>query len=207
MLRGILIRLYPRHWRQRYGEEFGRLLDDTPLSALMIANVLGAAAREWLLRTVTGYVVVSPVLAYCALISAQFLSTAVGAEPSFSFEGVHRIVTPPWPVSLGVAHPLIGFALLTRVGVYAWRQTRTSQAESAAWTFCLFVGAVCQQWALLETNQGTGLEPWSPWSVWSYAAVDITSKMMFLQMMSKDFPQKNPYRSFLQPPGRPLGLS
>ena len=202
MLRRILIYLYPRHWRHRYGEEFARLLDDMPLSTGVIANVLGAATREWVLRTAVGRLVLGPALAYAALLSAQLLSVMVGAQPTFTYEGGQTIVTPSWPVGLGVIQPLLGFVLLGRIVLGFLRQTRISEREFICWAFCLFIGAAFQQWALLEANVGTGIAPRSLWEVWSYAAVDITSKLIFLLLISRGLPDRSPYAS-----SRPLGLS
>jgi hypothetical protein len=48
-LAAALVRLYPRAWRARYGEEFVILLSDHPSAATAIANVIGSAARERLI--------------------------------------------------------------------------------------------------------------------------------------------------------------
>jgi hypothetical protein len=39
-----LVRLFPRAWRERFGDEFAALLDDTPLSAMAVLDVVRLAA-------------------------------------------------------------------------------------------------------------------------------------------------------------------
>lgn len=202
-----LTRLYPRAWRRRYGDEFALLLDATPLSAGVIANVFGAAAREWIVRTLTGRVLLGPAVAYAALLAAQVLSAAVAAAPTFSYEGGQTIVTPPWTVSLGYLHPLIGFAVLGRWALRLWHEIRMSDREFACWLLCLFVGAVAQQWGYLSMNLGTGVAPWSLWAVWSSAAVSTTSNLMFLFLVSHGTPSPETTASPYTGSSRPLGLS
>lgn len=36
---GLLVALHPKDWRERYGEEFAALLEDTPLTPSAVANV------------------------------------------------------------------------------------------------------------------------------------------------------------------------
>ena len=40
-----LINVFPRAWRERYGEEFEALLEATPMSPLTVMDVLAYAAR------------------------------------------------------------------------------------------------------------------------------------------------------------------
>lgn len=42
----LLLALHPKAWRERYGEEFRELLETQPLSAFVVLNVLGNAARQ-----------------------------------------------------------------------------------------------------------------------------------------------------------------
>ena len=43
-----LLRLYPRAWRERYGEELAALLQQTGVGWRQIVDVIAAASREWL---------------------------------------------------------------------------------------------------------------------------------------------------------------
>ena len=48
MLRAAaLLRLYPRAWRERYGEEFLELVGQTGLGPRVLFDVVTAASREW----------------------------------------------------------------------------------------------------------------------------------------------------------------
>ncbi len=40
LIRRVLLAMHPRAWRQRYGEEFAALLEDTTLTAAVVADVL-----------------------------------------------------------------------------------------------------------------------------------------------------------------------
>lgn len=41
----VLVALYPKDWRDRYGEEFGALLEDSRLTPFAVADVVVHAAR------------------------------------------------------------------------------------------------------------------------------------------------------------------
>lgn len=43
----LLLRLYPRAWRERYGEELSDLIDETGLTPRVAVDVARGAAREW----------------------------------------------------------------------------------------------------------------------------------------------------------------
>jgi hypothetical protein len=45
------MRLYPRSWRERYGEEFESLLESSASDGANVANVMAAAIRERMLPT------------------------------------------------------------------------------------------------------------------------------------------------------------
>ena len=51
-----LVRLYPREWRERYGEEFSALLQDSPGGLRAVANVLCSALRERFAPSMTPFV-------------------------------------------------------------------------------------------------------------------------------------------------------
>jgi hypothetical protein len=40
LIRGVLVAMHPRAWRQRYGEEFRALLDDTTLTPAAVVDIL-----------------------------------------------------------------------------------------------------------------------------------------------------------------------
>jgi hypothetical protein len=199
--------MYPRAWRKRYGDEFALLLDATPMTPRVVANVIGAAAREWILRTLTGRVVLGPVMAYAALLTAQILIGVFPAEPTFSVADGQRLVTPPWPASLGIIQSSIGTAVLLRMVISLWLGIRVGSSEFVYWAVGLFAGAVTQQWAYLLMNAGTGVARWSLWTVWGLSAFGTTLNLGYLLLASKGLPGPDqtpwPYRRS----SRPLGLS
>src|SRR6185437_2256850 len=51
IMRGWLLRLYPRAWRQRYGPEFTALLEQQPLTPRSVLDVVrGALDAHWTAR-------------------------------------------------------------------------------------------------------------------------------------------------------------
>jgi hypothetical protein len=45
LIRSVLVALHPRPWRQRYGEEFRALLEDTALTPAAVVDVLRNCVR------------------------------------------------------------------------------------------------------------------------------------------------------------------
>lgn len=53
-VRWLLLRLHPRPWRSRFGEEFSALLEETPLRVSLVADVLRHALRLQAARALRG---------------------------------------------------------------------------------------------------------------------------------------------------------
>jgi hypothetical protein len=98
-----LLRLYPRAWRERYGDEFIGLIDDTGLSGRVIADVVHAASVQRLraiaafrtpdpdaigtgrtLATIDAYDLLLPTLIFTALVS---ITVAVLSPVGLAFAG------------------------------------------------------------------------------------------------------------------------
>jgi hypothetical protein len=47
-----LLQLYPRTWRERYGEEFAEFVGDRRLSAQQVVDIVGGALDAWTSRSV-----------------------------------------------------------------------------------------------------------------------------------------------------------
>jgi len=47
-MRALVVRLFPRAWRERYGAEFGALLEAIPMTPAVLLDVLGHVARSHL---------------------------------------------------------------------------------------------------------------------------------------------------------------
>jgi hypothetical protein len=72
-----LLRLYPRHWRKRYGDEFLALLETTAITRSVVRDVVRTAAREWYERTFAVRVLLAPVVTTAALWTAARLTKLI----------------------------------------------------------------------------------------------------------------------------------
>ncbi len=114
MIRRVLVALHPRDWRQRYGEEFAALLDDTQLSPSAVANVvaysIGLQVRAH--RRVVSVIAAALVSVTCEIAAHRFLRTP-------------NVLWVP-------AGPLQALALLGTVGPWAvvivWARARRRSA-------------------------------------------------------------------------------
>jgi hypothetical protein len=204
-VRQFLGRLYPHAWRERYGDEFAALLDASPLSAPAVANVLGGACRSWLMQTVTGRLILGPAIASAAFLVAQYLSGAVAAEPTMLG---HVRLSPPWPVTLGIAQPIVGLAVVGRmVSVAFFHRIRMSMGELLCWVAAITLTSVAWQWGRLVGHLGTGLNPVSLWEIWSQAAMAATSHLILLLLASNTIMAREQAPAPYPGTERPLGLS
>jgi hypothetical protein len=130
-----LVRLYPRDWRDRYGEEFEMLLLDGPGGFHALANVLLAAVREHIVTPITPGVIMSQspnsILLQRPLMGA--LAMTVPSLPILIYLAVHA--TEGWQL-LVVAALLAGFV------VALIRRSRIDFAISYVATFSLFAWVV-----------------------------------------------------------------
>jgi hypothetical protein len=83
-----LIRIFPREWRERYGDEFAALLDARPITARETVNTIGFAARLWL-GTGAAVLPIAVVIAEGALLLGRALR-AMSPPP----EGTLALVLP-----------------------------------------------------------------------------------------------------------------
>jgi hypothetical protein len=85
--RSSLVRLYPGRWRRRYGAEFRALLDDEPLSAGLVLDVLADALKAQLthpleepLMSIHRLQPAAVVFAVVAIIAVPFVLAAAVAQ-------------------------------------------------------------------------------------------------------------------------------
>lgn len=95
-----LLRLYPRVWRERYGDELLALLDTAPVDSRVVRDVLGGAIGEWVHRACDAAPQVTGALrgllgCYCAthliwwgMSSVGFLEIQPGSPRAWSTEGL-----------------------------------------------------------------------------------------------------------------------
>ena len=142
-----LLRLYPRQWRRRYGAEFLALLKSSDLNRWLVLDVVRAAAREWLARTLTGRLILGPSIAFAATLCALGLRATVTTDPVFSYVDGRTLVAPPWPVALGFGFVMVTLAASLRAMVGVVRpDVRVGSRELALWTAALFVTSIGAQW-------------------------------------------------------------
>lgn len=97
-----LLRLYPRAWRERYGEEFLAMVGHRPLNRHESLDIVGAAVVEWTRQPVAG-----PVIVACAS----------GIAASVSGRLLRVVAVPPSQIISDVAVFLASFA----IGYILWR--------------------------------------------------------------------------------------
>jgi hypothetical protein len=110
----VLVALHPKDWRERYGEEFAALLEDTRLTPSAVGNV-GAAAAGLRLRAHPG-----PLL----LVTAILISVTCEVVAQRTGLAANILWLP--------ADPLRALALLGAVGPWAALIIRTAARRRAA---------------------------------------------------------------------------
>jgi hypothetical protein len=171
-----LVRLYPRAWRERYGDELLGLLADRGADWRDAADLARGCAREWArsaaapapgsllaaivpgARSLAALIVGTAVLTWLATALGDALHAEVGAVPSI------------WvPITYGA---LAALSIRVVIALYeprpAWSFARKlGTAEAAGWLGVIFGGVLVQQWAGSELlnggpyNIGTFLMPLS----------------------------------------------
>lgn len=149
MTRRVLLRLYPKHWRQRYGEEFGRLLEETPFSAGVVANVISAAARVRLMTTPLGWAVWAVSVSWMASVVARYLSRIYPGEDAgflVAFVGL--------PLNL-----LFLAICVMRARVFDRGRPAVDDWQFMKWILVFFVATIASQWSdiALSSNSRTNL--------------------------------------------------
>lgn len=205
-----LLRLFPRFWRERYGDEFLALLESTHLTRRHVIDVVRAAAGEWLVRTLSGRVLIALGLSTAATACALALQALVTTPPTITHDGGGTLIAPPWPVTLGFARGLLIFAGVGR-WVSAWfaGAPRVGSREFRVWLLALFLAATGSQWGTLVARDGTGIARDSLFEIWSGEALMMFTCLIQLLMAGDHVydPRLRP-----RPPGstapqaRPLGL-
>ena len=107
LIRNVLVAIHPRAWRQRYGEEFRALLEDTPLTPSATADVLrhcaalqARAHRRALVVTIAALVSVTcEIAAKRAGLTANMLWAPTNPPRVLALLGA----TVPWAVALTVS--------------------------------------------------------------------------------------------------------
>jgi hypothetical protein len=205
-----LLRLYPRQWRKRYGDEFLAVVESSPIDRPVIRDVLRAAAGEWIFETLTGRALIALVITSVASVLAQYLQSTVPVQPLIEVLGDGgRAVSPPWPTALGVWASGLQLVFIARsiLGFFPW--SRIHRWELLGWIALFFAASIGSQWGSFVAWYGTGIAPDSVLKVWSFHALmtyTALSTNYIATIFNPRFVPPKPQRS-LGPPARPLGLT
>ena len=208
-----LLRLYPRQWRMRYGNEFLAMIEGSAIDRRVIWDVVRAAAGEWVFETMTGRTVVAVLMTGLASFAAQFLRANIAVHPDIDIltDGTN-LVSPPWPVGLGVVASGLQLVFFLRLasGFFPLRLTRLTRPELVFWFLVLGMASIGSQWGQMVLWTGTQIAPGSALAIWGFDALMMSTALTFHMNLSKLFNQRNspmkPLRS-ISPPARPLGLT
>jgi hypothetical protein len=166
---GLLLRVYPARWRQRYGEEFRAVLESRPLGPFDVADVLIAALDARLTRFrfagaagINGGPLVMLRLGGIGAIAGGllwFVGLAAASAPGGNDSG--------WLALLGLG--TLGI-LLALIGLSAFQAHRDPVLAWAAFAIP-GVGTVVSMIGLAWMVLGPGVDPlpfgsFSAWSVW-----------------------------------------
>lgn len=194
-----LLRLYPRAWRERYGDEFVALLHETGASPAQVMDIVRAAMVQRVL-SLTGRRVESRVdglrqglatillavtsgtlIAVAANIAAFALQARYGHLPSFHSvitDGVPRIAYPPVILPTLFAFARLQFLVMLRAilsGGSFVRWLRVSRIEMALWALVMLVSSTASQLMMFATFGEPGF-PWYSrseilWDAWPQCLV------------------------------------
>jgi hypothetical protein len=170
-----LVRLYPRCWRTRYGEEFAALLEQHPFSFKTFANVLWSAGEAHMRPAIShernqGIVVGSVWSAWMiAVIAGLILYGMVDDSPLLAAMDQSSIFAASWKVIqtgcvLAVSAILIaGLPLAWSIGLYAVRERRRGVYLRLASPFISAFALVAWMATVLICTGGHWAA--SPWAV------------------------------------------
>jgi hypothetical protein len=207
-----LVRMFPRQWRRRYGDEFIAMLDPAPLDRRAVLDTLRCACDEWIFRTMTGRVVMGVMVATVANLAAWHLLSIVPlqADVQYLADG-HKLVGPPWPTHLAASLWFVEASLFLRSVAGFFPSFRIGRGELVAWLILLCGHATIQQWSDVVCWLDTGIAAPSRWDVWADSAMRLTGGPLMLSYMTSMFfdprfeSRKSPYRANPNPLG--LGRS
>ena len=148
MTRRLLLRLYPKDWRQRYGEEFARLLEETPLSVGVIANIASAALRVWLMNSKHAPLVWAGAVTWCANVVATTLDAAFSA--------------PKWPIALPWPC-LVLFVMFRYSKTFGSDGTGVGDAAFIRWVAVFLVTGIGAVWSNIVEQTSYLQTPFPPW--------------------------------------------
>lgn len=112
-----LLRLYPRAWRERYGDEFLAMCDGRLLSAFEVADVLRLAVAEWLWHTGIDVFVLALTVSSLAFVTGSALRARWEA-----------------PTELLVVDLFAALVYFAAIGTLLWRWRRAGRQKQAVYS-------------------------------------------------------------------------
>ena len=176
-----LLRLYPRAWRARYGEELGALMDATPLSWRVCVDLVRGAAREWVHELSSPHVFTPGWRLAWRTLSRVLTSVAVAAAILFlSRYLASRVAAVEVPVLVVVLMGALHLGLVVRVflvlrssgwGLRATGRSVVSYREFVFWVVVAStVETVYAMGSTTPTSVWAALFRWWLWIDWLLAA-------------------------------------
>lgn len=193
-----LVRLYPRPWRERYGDEMLALIEDSGIDLRTALNmIIGAARERWsvsltdsagnsltrgigvLALIVLGGLALAGLATGCAALLAR-----IDNPPRVAYEAGHTVVWPPaLPGAWALLGPATAIALIARVMIATYTAAgrwRLGLLECCLWIAAAFSGSAMWQWQSRTANLGTGI-PLRSWTYcWTFAAPQMVNALLFV---------------------------
>jgi hypothetical protein len=138
-MRRLMLWLYPRRWRRRYGDEFGALLKEIRVTPRVVLDVLrGAAGARWRQswRPVASGLVALPFLVlaaglaeFCLLMGGQLVAATLGHPMEFRFAiGTLDFFATGQPFSITLGPGAFLLALVAGVAGSLFETARVARA-------------------------------------------------------------------------------
>jgi hypothetical protein len=196
-----LIRLYPRAWRERYGDEMLALIEEKGLGLRDTVDLVLGACRQHLIAHW------GPPTPGTDAFALLFILGAYGLAAVMAFAGTCiamllvqvRSLPPDLPGWLGGLGPTIGLFGALRFCLIVWNYRRiregqpplewawVSRREFAIWMTLLFLGTTTWQWSERLGHSGTDVAPEAWRTIWRHAWFQMMSIVMGLALASRWF--------------------
>jgi hypothetical protein len=198
----LLVRLYPRKWRERYGEELLALVDDQPVTVRDTADLVANCLREWE-RTLQLGRVLGPMAAGAAANAVGwFLRDTLGRLPfvDAAFPGVMGTWIAIWVLICARLAP----AYWRWLSAPLHRQPPPLPTLSLTEARCVLALAAIVG-VVVPWNMNIPREWWSFASNPSFSMLMVTSSIIWPPLRPSSFESTTTFSS--RPPKSPLGLT
>jgi hypothetical protein len=196
-----LLRLYPRKWRERYGEEFVALLEQTGATPGQVMDIVRAAAKERLLPAtgdwmfgwgyIAGTLVVGSLIALAANVAAFAIHARYGHLPSFNStfsEGQPVVAYSPAIVSMLFAIGSLQWLVMLRALLsggqfyFSARWVKVSGIEAMVWAAVIAATATADQLRMFATFGDAGFPSYSRVEIFEFSWPQCITLCLWLAM-------------------------